>query len=84
MSSSLPEDTGPPDYSCDSCGRRVAAAHAFAPMETLEVRCVGCLRSGLKPCAKCGTLIRASAYQHLPSGAVLCEPCVLDRIVPQR
>jgi hypothetical protein len=53
-------------------------------METLEVRCLSCLREVLKPCEECGALIRASAYQHLPSGAVPCESCVLKKIAPQR
>lgn len=69
------------DYPCDSCGRSVPAEYTFAPMETLEVRCPSCLREVLKPCEECGTLIRASAYQHLATGAVICEACVLRKVL---
>lgn len=69
------------DYRCDSCGRSVPAEYSFALMESLEVRCPYCLRELLQPGGMCGTLIRASAYQHLPTGAVLCEPCVLQTVL---
>jgi DNA-directed RNA polymerase subunit RPC12/RpoP len=71
----------PEVYPCDSCGKPVRAEVAFAQMETLELRCADCLREVLKPCESCGGLIRASAYQHLPSGRVLCEPCVLKEVL---
>jgi formylmethanofuran dehydrogenase subunit E len=67
-------------YPCERCGNSVPAERAFAPMETLEVLCPACLREALKPCEGCGAPIRASAYQHLPTGKVLCEPCVLREI----
>lgn len=74
-------DPAPPDdYPCEGCGSPVPAERAFAPMETLEVRCPSCLRDVLKPCDDCGTLIRASAYQHLATGRVICEPCALTRL----
>jgi formylmethanofuran dehydrogenase subunit E len=77
------EREGPPVsfYPCERCGSPVSAERAFAPMETLEVLCGVCLREALKPCESCGTLIRASAYQHLSSRKVLCEPCVLKKIL---
>jgi formylmethanofuran dehydrogenase subunit E len=43
------------------------------------VLCDPCLRERLKPCESCGSLIFASAYQHLPTGRVVCEPCVLKQ-----
>jgi formylmethanofuran dehydrogenase subunit E len=58
----------------------VPAEKAYAPMETLDVFCDACLLEKLKPCEGCGSLIYASAYQHLPTGRVLCEPCVLNKI----
>lgn len=68
-------------YPCERCGGPVPADRAFAPMETLEVRCPACLLEVLKPCEECGALMRASAYQHLPSGKVFCEPCVLKSVL---
>jgi len=70
----------PEVYPCDACGKPVRAEVAFAQMENLELRCAECLREVLRPCEICGSLIRASAYQHLPSGRVLCEPCVLKKL----
>lgn len=73
-------DDGSPFFSCDSCGALVLPERAFAPMETLDVFCGGCLREKLKPCEGCGDPIFAAAYQHLPSGRVLCERCVLREL----
>jgi formylmethanofuran dehydrogenase subunit E len=50
-------------------------------MGTLDVRCPECLRAALKPCEQCGAMIRASAYQELATGRVLCEPCVVKRLL---
>lgn len=77
-----PYDPGaPPDfYPCEGCGRPVLAERAFAAMQTLDVFCEPCFLQKLNPCEGCGTLIHASAYQHLPTGKVLCEACVLKRI----
>jgi formylmethanofuran dehydrogenase subunit E len=74
------DEPPPPEfYPCDSCGQPVPAERAFAPMETLDVFCDACLSAKLKPCEECGNMIYASAYQHLPTGQVLCEPCTLKR-----
>jgi len=48
-------------------------------METLTVLCPPCFKEKLRPCEECGSLIRAAAYQHLSSGRVLCEPCVVKK-----
>lgn len=78
------EPDPPAEYSCESCGRPLPSEQAFAPMETLDVWCSSCLREVLKPCDECGTLIRASAYQHLPTGVVVCEACVLKKLPSPR
>lgn len=67
-------------WNCDSCGTEVALEAAYAPMETLELLCRDCLREKLQPCSSCGARILASAYQHLPTSEVLCEPCAVKRI----
>jgi hypothetical protein len=67
----------PEFYPCDSCAQPVPSEKAYAPMETLDVFCESCLREKLKPCEACGNLIFASAYQHLPTGRVICESCVV-------
>lgn len=72
----------PPEfYPCEECGRMIPADYAYAEMETLEVRCPECLRAALKPCDRCGAFIRASAYQELGTGRVICEPCVLRKLL---
>ena len=80
----LNEKAGEPpssaSYPCESCGQPVPAEKAYAPMETLDVFCDACLREKLKPCEACGSLIFASAYQHLPSGRLICEACALIQI----
>lgn len=64
-------------YYCEGCGRPLPNDVAFAQMESLEARCVDCLKGLLKPCEECGVAMLASAYQHLLTGRVVCEPCVL-------
>ncbi|MDQ5872671.1 MAG: hypothetical protein M3547_10775 [Acidobacteriota bacterium] len=71
--------SGPP-WSCDSCGEAVPEDVAYAPMETLELLCRSCLEEKLGACEECGGRIRVSAYQHLPSGRAICEPCALARL----
>ena len=64
---------------CDSCGHLIPTERAYADMETLTVLCPPCLQEKLRPCEECGSLIRAAAYQHLSSGRVICEPCVVKK-----
>lgn len=66
-------------WPCDSCAMPVIAELAYADMETLTLLCPECLKRKLKPCEVCGTKIRSAAYQHLPTGRVVCEPCVLSK-----
>ena len=79
------DDSPPPEfYPCDSCGWPVAPDEAYAPREmpTLQVFCHVCLRKKLSECEECGQRVFVSAYLHLPSGTIFCEPCflrVLDR-----
>lgn len=71
-------------WRCESCGTAIPTELAFASMESLELLCAECLEANLKPCEDCGARIRASAYQHLPSGRVVCEPCAVGRLIPAR
>jgi hypothetical protein len=65
------------NWPCGTCGRPVPAELAYADMETLTLLCPECIRAKLGPCEVCGAKIRAAAYQHLPTGRVICEPCVV-------
>jgi formylmethanofuran dehydrogenase subunit E len=71
-------------WRCDLCGASIPDDIAFAPMETLELLCASCLGENLKPCEACGAPIRASGYQHLPSGRVVCEPCAVRHMTADR
>jgi formylmethanofuran dehydrogenase subunit E len=76
------QERPPPDfYPCDSCGHLIPTERAYADMETLTVLCPQCLPEKLKPCGQCGAMIRAAAYQELGTGRVICEPCVLKRLL---
>jgi hypothetical protein len=81
MSESPGKDLGsPPDfYPCDSCGHLIPAERAHADMESLTLLCPECLGRKLRPCELCGAKIHAAAHQHLPTGRVICEPCVVKR-----
>lgn len=71
-------------WRCDACTAPLPPESAYAPMESLEVLCRSCLEGRLEPCDECGSLIRAAAYQHLPTGRVICESCVIKSISANR
>lgn len=68
-------------YPCERCGSLVPAEGAFALMETLEVLCRECFQQVVRPCESCGKPVGPASYQHLRSGRVICEPCVISEIL---
>ncbi len=64
---------------CDSCGKPVPAELAYADMETLKLLCPEYIRARLRPYEVCGAKVRSAVYQHLPTGRLICEPCVVKK-----